>query len=194
MASGDTNLSNNSYKHANFKISDSEGLFLYKGSKVIDSMYMANVPTGYTMGRSGDYGIYYFSKPTPGSKNGSGTEAVSYLPTVSKQSGSYNDGNIEVAIKGNGKIYYTLDGSTPTTSSKEYSSPLTIKKTTVLRIMSKDSGKLKSKVETYSYIVNEVYQKYEEKNEDFQKLIKTFIQRFFLQPKQSKHVQTVLLK
>lgn len=155
IASGEEKYSNSKYKHTNFKLSDNESIYITKSNKIIDSMYMANVPTGYTMGRSDNYGIYYFSKPTPGSKNGSGTEAVSYLPTVSKKSGAYNDGNIEVAIKGNGKIYYTLDGSTPTTSSKEYSSPLTIKTTTVLRIMSKEDGKLKTPIKSYSYIMGE---------------------------------------
>ena len=46
-----------------------------------------------------------------------------------------NKDEIEVTLTGSGKIYYTLDGSTPTVSSKIYSSPLTIKETTVLRIM-----------------------------------------------------------
>ena len=94
------------------------------------------------MGRDANYGIFYFSKPTPNAKNGSGTEAVSYLPQASVKSGAYNDKkSIEVTLNGYGNIYYTLDGSKPTTSSKIYSSPLTIKKTTVLRIMGKERGK-----------------------------------------------------
>ena len=156
MASGDEKLSTSKYKHANFKLSDNESIYLTSESKIIDSMYMANVPLGYSMGRGESSGIYYFSKPTPKEKNSSGSQAVSYLPKANTESGQYNDGkNLKVAINGSGNIYYTLDGSVPTTSSKIYSSPLTIKKTTVLRIMSKESGKIKSKVQTYSYIMNE---------------------------------------
>ena len=108
------------------------------------------------MGRGSNYGIYYYSKPTPGSSNGSGTEAVSYVPSASVKSGVFNNSSgFQVALNGSGTIYYTLDGSKPTTSSKVYSSPLTIKKTTVLRIYSKESGKISSPVQTYSYIVNE---------------------------------------
>ena len=156
MASGNEKLSTKDYKHTNFKLSSSEPIYLTSSNKIIDSMYIANIPTGYSMGRGSDYGFYYFSKPTPKAKNGDGTQAVSYLPSASVKSGAYNDGkDLVVTLNGNGNIYYTLDGSTPTTSSKVYSSPLTIKKTTVLRIMSKESGKLKSDIESYSYIMNE---------------------------------------
>ena len=76
MASGDVNLSNNTYTHINFKISDVESLFLSKDGKIIDSMFIANVPLGYSFGRNGDYGLYNFSKPTPKDENGSGISSV----------------------------------------------------------------------------------------------------------------------
>ena len=156
MASGDTNLSNSKYKHANFNLSDTQGLYLTKSNDIIDSLLIANVPSGYSMGRSSSYGIYYFSKPTPGDKNGNGTEAVSFAPTASVAPGIYNNvQSLSVAFNGAGKIYYTTDGSTPTTSSKVYSSPLEIKKTTVLKIMAKEDEKISSEVKTFSYIVNE---------------------------------------
>ena len=156
MASGDENLSNNKYKHAPFKLGDNEAIYLVKSSTIVDSMYMANVPKGYSMGKGSSYGVYYFSKPTPAAKNGNGTEAVSYVPHASVESGIFNKSSgFQVTLNGNGNIYYTLDGSKPTTSSKVYSGPLSIKKTTVLRIMSKESGKLASETITYSYIVNE---------------------------------------
>ena len=36
MASGDTKLSNNKYKHTNFKLSETESIYLTKDDKVID--------------------------------------------------------------------------------------------------------------------------------------------------------------
>ena len=154
MASGDTKLSNSKYQHTSFKLGDTEAVYLTKGDEIVDSIMVANVPLGYSMGRSGS-SIVYFSKPTPGSKNGGGTEAISYVPYANIKSGIYDSNKeFKVTLTGGGKIYYTLDGSEPTTSSKVYSSPLTIKKTTVLRIMSKEAGKLSSDVNNYSYILD----------------------------------------
>ena len=154
MTSGDTKLSNSKYQHASFKLGDTDAVYLTKSDEIIDSIMVANVPLGYSMGRSGS-SIVYFSKPTPGSKNGSGTEAISYLPYADIKSGIYDrNKEFKVTLTGSGKIYYTLDGSEPTTSSKVYSSPLTIKKTTVLRIMSKEADKLSSDVNNYSYILD----------------------------------------
>lgn len=156
MASGDENLSNNSYKHANFNISETQAVYITKASKVIDSMFITNVPSGYSMGRSGSYGLYYFSSPTPGKGNGNGTQAISYAPNASVKTGVFNNvENVSVELAGSGNIYYTLDGSNPTTSSKVYSSPLILKSTTVLKTMSSEPGKLQSEVNTYSYIINE---------------------------------------
>lgn len=154
MASGDTKLSNSKYQHASFKLGDTEAVYLTKSDEIVDSIMVANVPLRYSMGRSGS-SILYFSKPTPGSKNGGGTEAISYVPYADIKSGIYDSNKeFKVTLTGGGKIYYTLDGSEPTTSSKVYSSPLTIKKTTVLRIMSKEAGKLSSDVNNYSYILD----------------------------------------
>lgn len=154
MSSGDENLSNSTYKHMNYKLSDNESVYLTSSNNIIDAMYISLVPNGYSYGRSTDYGFNYFSKPTPKAKNNSGSYAVSYVPSSNMKSGNY-DNNITVALNGYGKIYFTLDGSTPKETSKLYSSPLNIKETTVLRIMAKESGKLSSNVETYSYVMNE---------------------------------------
>lgn len=156
MASGDENLSTSKYKHTNFKLSDVEAIYLTKSNDVIDSLLINDVPKGYSIGKGSKYGVYYYSSPTPNKENGNGSIARSSTPISSKSSGLYDDvKSVKVSLSGPGKIYYTLDGSTPTTSSKVYSSPLTIKKTTVLKIMSVESGKIYSNIKTYSYIINE---------------------------------------
>lgn len=156
MASGDVNLSNSSYKHANFKLSKIESLYVTKNNKIIDSMLIANVPLGYSMGRGDSSGLYYFNSPTPGIKNGSGVAQVAFKPSLETNPGVYNNSSgINLEIQGNGTVYYTLDGSIPTTSSSVYNGPILINNTVVVKAISYQAGKIVSPVVVGSYIVNE---------------------------------------
>lgn len=156
MASGSTKNSNSLYKHANFKISPTESLYLYKNGEIVDAIFIANIPIGNSYGRSSKNGFYYYDTPTPGKKNSSGIAEIAYTPIFSAKSGVYNDiDELTVEINGSGTIYYTLDGSEPTTNSKVYRSPLVLSKTTVVRAMSYENGKKKSEIVTSSYIINE---------------------------------------
>ena len=156
MASGDTNLSNNSYKHTNFKLSDNEGLFLYKNGKVVDSMFISNIPVGNSYGRSSNSGLYYFSNPTPNKANGSGNMQISYTPVFNKEAGVYNNvENLEIVMNCPGTLYYTTDGSYPSTRSRTYNGALNLTSTTVIKAMCSESGKSNSKTITKSYIINE---------------------------------------
>ena len=156
MASGDENLSNNSYKHANFKISSIQSLYLSKNNKIVDSMLVADVPLGYSMGRGNSNGFYYFSSPTPGKDNSGGTHAVAYTPLLGTSPGVYNNvDNIKLDINGNGTVYYTLDGSTPTPFSRVYDGPILLNKTSIVKAVSYQDGKIISPVTTGTYIINE---------------------------------------
>ena len=155
MASGNVNNSNSKYKHTNFKVSPTESLYLYKNGELIDSVFVSSVPKEYSYGRNKD-GFYYFKTPTPGKANGSGISAIAYTPTFDTKPGIYNDiDELKVEITGSGTIYYTLDGSEPTTSSKVYDSPIVLSKTTVVRIINYEKGKKTSEIVTASYIINE---------------------------------------
>lgn len=155
MASGDSNLTN-TYTHINFKISDNESIYLYKKDKIIDSIYVANIPIGYSMGRNKSNGFYYFSTPTPLKENTDGKVEVSIAPSFTTKAGIYNDvDSVKVEIEGPSTIYYTTDGSTPTDSSKKYTKPLEITKTTVIKAIVYEDDLIKSKVITNSYIINE---------------------------------------
>lgn len=156
MASGDSNLSNNSYKHTNFKLSEVESLYLMHNKTVVDALFIANVPLGHSFGRGSNYGIYYYSNPTPLKANGTGVDAVAYTPKFNISPGVYNNSaGINLEIEGNGTIYYTLDGSTPNTSSRVYNGPVLLNKTVIVKTISYQNGKIASKVITGSYIINE---------------------------------------
>ena len=69
------------------------------------------------------------------------------------------DKGIEVTLQaaggsGEAVIYYTTDGTEPTTTSAKYTTSLTFKETTVLKVMAV-CGKAKSKVQTYTYTYRE---------------------------------------
>lgn len=156
MASGNIENSNSSYKHTNFKISPTESLYLYKNNKLVDSIFISNIPIGYSYGRNENNGFYYFEDPTPGKKNGNGISEIAYTPTFDVNPGVYNDiDNLTVKIDGTGTIYYTLDGSKPTTDSKVYNGPIVLSKTTVLRAINYEKGKKTSDIMTASYVINE---------------------------------------
>ena len=154
MASGDPNLTNNSYYHANFKISDSESLYIIKDNKIVDSMFIYDVKPGYSFGRKDDYGFIYMETPTPNRNNNSGKYEVAYSPEFSINAGIYDE-NLVLEIKAPGTIYYTVDGSIPTTSSYVYSEPINLNKTTVVKAMSIEEGKVSSNYSVASYIINE---------------------------------------
>lgn len=156
IASGDENLSNNTYKHSNFKLSETESLYLIKNDEIIDSIFIADIPTGYSMGRNDESGHYYFNTPTPYKNNGTGIKEVSLSPSFNITSGVYNNvDNLILEINSGGTVYYTLDGSKPTTSSKKYTGPLSLTKTTVVKAITYEKGKIVSKQEVGSYIINE---------------------------------------
>lgn len=79
-------------------------------------------------------------------------------PTVSASpvGGTYNS-SVQVTLSANpsnATIYYTTDGSTPTTSSPKYSGPITISQTTTLNFFAVDSSGHKSAVQTQVYTIN----------------------------------------
>jgi len=157
LASGNTKLTN-TYTHINFKISSEEALYLVKDNNIIDSMFIANVPIGYSYGRSTNKpGLYYFSTPTPrGVNNNNSIRSISFEPEFSIKPGVYNKSkSLDIELKGIGDIYYTLDGSEPSRDSKKYNGKIHITKTTVIKAVAYQNGSQVSKVKTGTYFLSE---------------------------------------
>lgn len=156
MASGDEKLSNSSYKHSNFKLSDVESLYLINDNKIVDSMFISDIPLGYSFGKKNDYGFIYMEEPSPKEENNSGKYEVAYSPEFSVKSGVYNDvESMKIEIKAPGTIYYTLNGDNPTKYSKIYEEPIVLEETTIVRAISVEEGKFSSDIITASYVINE---------------------------------------
>ncbi|MPM21615.1 hypothetical protein SDC9_68059 [bioreactor metagenome] len=133
-------------------------LFLLDSSgAVADLLTLADIPYGASYGRMpGQNGQFYFSAPTPDQANRNGFRLVSELPSSSEASGMYNQiSALTVTLSGEGAIFYTTDGSVPTTRSKKYTQPIQITHTMVIRAASKAEGKMISPPLSLHYIVNE---------------------------------------
>jgi hypothetical protein len=92
----------------------------------------------------------------------SGTASATYTiesqvatPTFSPAAGSYNSAQpVSISTTTSGAtIYYTTNGSTPTTSSTVYSGPITVSATETLKAIATESGFFNSNVATAAYTI-----------------------------------------
>lgn len=159
LCTGDTSLTNRSYVCTNFSLSsqgDTLAIFDGNGS-VVDSTAFGDIPRGYSYGRLSGGGFGFFSSPSPQKANSGGGYAVNAMPVTSVPGGIFEDvtQGFYVELSAAGDIYYTLDGDIPTKSSRKYTGPIYISRTTVLRAICTGGGLMNSPVMTESYIVNE---------------------------------------
>ena len=91
-------------------------------------------------------------------KENGGMESVA-TPTFSPAAGTYTTAqNVTISCETSGAtIYYTTDGTTPTTSSSVYSSPIAISTTTTVKAMGVKAGMSNSSVATAVYNFPAVY-------------------------------------
>jgi PKD repeat protein len=96
--------------------------------------------------------------------NHGGTSTVTSLITVKSKvlptatanikSGIYNTTKtVTISMSKSGIIYYTINGTTPTSSSKKYTGPISIKSTTTLKFMAVDLDGNKSPVYSNKYTI-----------------------------------------
>ncbi len=145
--------------HTNFKLNKfNEKAVLYYNNFVVDEVEYGYMTTGVSVGRTDAVLSQkaYFTSPSPGSAN-SGNVYSGYSPQVnfSVPSGCY-DAAVSVklsCIEADAKIYYTIDGSTPTTDSALYTEPLTITGNTPIRAFSYKEGRITSAASTANYVI-----------------------------------------
>lgn len=139
--------------HAAFKISASgETVYLAKDGVITDLLGVpADLLKNKSFGRSGKLSVY-FETPTPGKPNAEGFQSSLDVPQANLPSGVYKE-TVTLEFSGDGTIYYTLDGSRPTTNSKVYTEPLVLENVaTTVRTFCVSEGR-SSAVTAYTYIV-----------------------------------------
>jgi hypothetical protein len=147
------------YLHTNFKLSFAgETLTLADSSgNLLDKLILDQIPVNLSYGRqAGKNGFFFFEKSTPGEANAGGYPGFSEEPHFSVAGGIHSN-EITLTLEGppHASIRYTLDGSVPTLNSQEYSAPISIKKTTVVRARTFQDGLLASSTAIHTYIINE---------------------------------------
>jgi hypothetical protein len=138
FASGDDQVYPNGEIHTNFSVSsDGEMIILLSpANALVDTISSISLSPDVSYGRSSDgAGTWsYFNTPTPGISNSGGIPYSGILPAPSlSRSGGFYTSSFSLSISANdplASVYYTLDGSEPTTASLLYTGPILIKNRT----------------------------------------------------------------
>ncbi len=144
--------------HTNFKLRQKGGVLLLsnKNGILIDKLIYPKLPADLS------FGLYHakkgFMTPTPGKANAlaHAKSKRTKKPHFATPSGFYK-APVTVALshKKEAAIYFTLDGSTPTPSSRRYTKPFKLYETTLVRAIAVEKGKFPSPVTMHTYLINE---------------------------------------
>ena len=147
--------------HAPFKLnSKGDCFYIYHADGTFsDYVSLYGVPLNHSKGRlDGEKGFFLFSTRSPAANNSGGKRQISMRPECVTPSGVYDyaDG-LDVELRGEGTIYYTLNGNIPDRNSFVYTGPIHLTKTTQIRAISVADGKLTSETASFAYVINEYH-------------------------------------
>ncbi|MGI5898867.1 MAG: lamin tail domain-containing protein [Christensenellales bacterium] len=138
-----------------------DAILLAHSGRIVDKIAAPALQSDISYGRAASDSslFYYYDSPSPGEENpGSGYLGVAKIPEPSTESGVYN-GVDSVSLRfetdDGMTLYYTTDGSLPTTSSQRLAGELNLTKTTTIKLLAQRENYLPSEIEAFSYIINE---------------------------------------
>lgn len=155
---------NHSHSNKNVldQLSDNNGVLQYKGSAIqggngsgiLSYASLSALQTAYPNGTNqpawveADNSWYYWQGVVIG-------DTIPPTVTVSPAAGTYTSAqSVTLSANEAATIYYTLDGSSPTTSSSVYSSPISVSTTTTLKYFAKDTSGNSSTEQSLIYTIN----------------------------------------
>ena len=127
---------------------------LYTGAIAVDqsmTIKAISVKAGYE-----DSDVATFTYTISIASGGGGTTPKVATPTASPAPGKYNSG-IQVVLTcqtAGAEIYYTTDGTTPTTASRLYTAPISVDKTTTIKAVAVKTDYTNSGVATFTYTIS----------------------------------------
>ncbi len=146
--------------HLDFKLSrGGEMLYLFSpdSSVVLDSVCVPLIPVDYSYGRLTDGATSWnaFSQASPLQANATGQKKLD-PPAFSQQGGVFQTSqSISLSAQAGAQIYYSLDGSEPTSQSTLYTAPITIDTTTSLRARAYQTTWDSSLITTEAFVFND---------------------------------------
>lgn len=156
ILSSEPGVADQGYHQALFSLDSREDqLFLFgPDGKLLDFVHLKEIPVGYSYGRTEGQGGFSYMEPSPKNPNTAGARYISGDVLSSWDSGVHVlEEGCTVTLEAPGEIYYTTDGSEPTSDSIRYTGPIAIEKTTVLRAVSQEPGKLPGGIYTVTFVV-----------------------------------------
>ena len=145
--------------HTNYALSRAGGEIMSLSDptgRVLDRVVTPEIPTDISFGRSaGNEGFFYFDAPTPGARNGVGFTGFAPAPVLSLAGGLYQQNMaVTISVPDGAQVRYTLDGAVPTvTNGMEYTGPIDISDTAVLRARAFIGGLQPSDTVTATYVM-----------------------------------------
>lgn len=141
--------------YVGFRINNNNDiLYLYKNNTLVDTFNVGKLTANTSKGRNENNEIVVYKETTIGKENSkTHYQGFTETPTYSINGGYVDKGTkVKLTSLSDSDIYYTLDGSIPTTKSKKYTEPITINNNTIIRAISYKKGYIESDVESRTFL------------------------------------------
>ena len=139
----------------NFGLSaDGDVVFLFMpDGTILDKLLVPKGHADVSYGRT-DANLYFYATPTPDAPNGTGMAGYAQEPKITTPGGTFDSAqSVSVEVPEGCNVTYTTDGTVPGENSNRYSGPITISKTTVLRVRAFRSGYSGSDTNSQTYVI-----------------------------------------
>jgi len=139
----------------NFGLSaDGDVVFLFQpDGTILDKLLVPKGHADVSYGRT-DATLLFYSKPTPNAANGSGMAGYATEPKITTPGGTFDSAqSVSVEVPEGCTVTYTTDGTVPLEGGTRYNGPISISKTTVLRVRAFQSGYSGSDTASQTYVI-----------------------------------------